>query len=435
MARDVRTELPAGVQVRDVSPEGIPSFVQGPLGRMSPELTGLSTSAVDASLRGALPGVAKLFRLDAAQLVFKRVQQDAFGNTFVRYGQTKNGLPVVNAELLLHVNREGEIFAANGNAHDGSRLASVPTLSEAAALATAREDATRSGSSVRGEPRLVYLRSSLDQALYLAYELRVAGGERDGLPVDELLFVNAQDGALVERHSRIHAALNRRVSSAMNGNSLPGTLKRTEGQAVTGDTFVDGHYDRLGEFYNCYRNNFGRDSYDNAGAALLSTVHYRSNYVNIFWDGTQLVLGDGDNVEARALPLDPDFVTHELTHAVIERTSNLIYSGQSGGLNESLSDILAAFCQSYNSGTWSTSNEVFMIGEASWTPNIPNDALRYLYDPTKDGVSRDFFSGALSNVDPHYSSGVSNLAFTLLARGGWHPKHRSNVNVTGIGVE
>ena len=425
----------ASLQVLDVSNEGIPTFFKGHLGKVDQPVRGLTASNVGLGLQSALPGVAKLFRLDAANLVASRVSQDAFGNTFVRYGQTKNGLPVVGAELLLHVNRDGEIFAANGSARDGASLSATPTLSVARARSSARADAARSGSTVRDGSRLVYVRSSLDQGLYLAYELRVSGGEREGAPVDELVYVDADTGSVVDRHSFVHTALNRKVYTAANGSSTPGTLKRTEGSAPTGDTIVDGNYDKLGETYECYKNNFGRDSFDNAGAALISTVHYNKNYVNAYWNGTQMVYGDGDNVNSISLAIDADVTTHELTHAVTERTSNLTYSGQSGGLNEGMSDIFAAFCQSYKSGTWSTSNEVFMIGEDIWTPGTPGDALRYLYDPALDGDSLDYAPDYTSGVDVHYSSGVPNLAFTLLSRGGKHPRGKTTFDVTGVGVE
>ena len=94
------------------------------------------------------------------------------------------------------------------------------------------------------------------------------------------------------------------------------------------------NYDMLGATYNCYQTLFGRDSYDNAGATLISTVHYGTNYVNAYWDGTQMVYGDGDGVDSIELGKDVDVTVHELTHAVTDTESDLIYSGESGGLNE-----------------------------------------------------------------------------------------------------
>jgi vibriolysin len=202
-----------------------------------------------------------------------------------------------------------------------------------------------------------------------------------------------------------------------------------------GDTHDDVNYDKLGRTWSCNNANFGRDSFDNAGAQLISTVHYNRNYVNAYWDGTQMVYGDGDGVNSTMLGLSADVTTHELTHAVTERESNLTYSGESGGLNEGLSDIFGAYCESYASGTWATTNAVFMVGDDIWTPATPNDALRYMYDPALDGSSKDYWVSGVGNVDVHYSSGIANLAFTLLSRGGTHPRGKSTINVPAIGVQ
>jgi vibriolysin len=120
---------------------------------------------------------------------------------------------------------------------------------------------------------------------------------------------------------------------------------------------------------------------------------------------------------------------------VTEYESNLTYSGESGGLNEAMSDIFGAYCESYASGTWATTDAVFMVGDDIWTPATPNDALRYMYDPAKDGVSLDFWTSTAGSKDVHYSSGIANLAFTLLSRGGTHPRGKSTTVVTGIGVQ
>jgi len=120
---------------------------------------------------------------------------------------------------------------------------------------------------------------------------------------------------------------------------------------------------------------------------------------------------------------------------VTERESNLTYSGQSGGLNEAMSDTFAAVCESWQSGTWSTAPAIWMVGEDVWTPATANDALRYMDDPVKDGVSKDWAPNVTSGTDVHYSSGVPNLAFALLSKGGTHPRGRSTVVVPAIGVE
>ncbi|HEX8538641.1 MAG TPA: M4 family metallopeptidase, partial [Cystobacter sp.] len=278
------------------------------------------------------------------------------------------------------------------------------------------------------EPRLVYVRSSQDDTLKLAYEV-VVTGEGATLPIRDHVFVNAVNGSIERRDSDVHTALNRIIYSAKTN-----TVVRTEGQPPTGDVIVDTTYDNLGETYNCYKTLFNRDSYNNAGATLKATVHYGTNYANAYWDGTQMVYGDGDGVNALALGLDKDVTTHELTHAVTEHTSNLTYSGESGGLNESMSDIFASVCESWSRG-WAVDADVFKVGEDIWTPGTAGDALRYMDDPFLDGDSLDFYGDYSAGVDVHYSSGISNLVFALLSKGGTHPRAKTTQNVTAIGPE
>jgi vibriolysin len=430
---DVQAALAAlpSAQIAGQEANGIPFMITGRLGKAD-EVQGLAMGS-SSRVSKALPGIAAAFRLNASDLVAKRSRTDEQGVTHIRFGQTKNGLPVVNEELIVHIGQDNTIVAANGTARDGELAPARPSISEEAAKVAALDSTVGSHLQVDGV-RLVYVRPAPEARLQLAYEAMVSGEGLD-LPIKEAVYVSALDGSILARHSKIHTALNRKVYSANNGTSTPGTLKRSEGQAAIGDQHVDVNYDKLGGTYNCYKDNFGRDSLNNAGATLISTVHYSRNYVNAYWDGTQMVYGDGDGVNSTMLGLSADVTTHELTHAVTENESNLTYSGESGGLNEALSDIFGAYCESYASGTWSTSNAVFMVGDDIWTPATPNDALRYMYDPAKDGTSLDYWTSSAGNVDVHYSSGIANLAFTLLSKGGTHPRGKSTINVPGIGVQ
>jgi vibriolysin len=420
--------------VADVHADGIPSTVTGELAVVEHPVSGMAVGQAAAVAQPALAAVSPVFRLSPADLRLRSVRTDAQGNQTLRYRQTKHGLDVVNGELILHVRPDGTVYSANGSARDGVNLPAKATVAaEAAAVAAARAT-SGTGISTQGEPRLVYVRDEAEK-LHLAWEVRVTGVQDEGLPLVDLVYVDARDGGVAARHPQIHSAINRRVHSANNGTSTPGTLRRAEGDAATGDAHIDMNYDMLGMTYNCYRTLFGRDSFDNAGAALISTVHYSTNYVNAYWDGTQMVYGDGNGTDSIELGKDADVTVHELTHAVTERESNLTYSGQSGGLNEAMSDTFAAVCESWVSGTWSTLPAIWMIGEDVWTPGTANDALRYMDDPARDGVSKDWAANVTSSTDVHYSSGVPNLAFALLSKGGLHPRNRSTINVPAIGVE
>ncbi|WP_308809548.1 M4 family metallopeptidase [Archangium lansingense] len=430
---DVQAALARFKDVRVVGSEaGVPYAVTGKLGRLSPAGAVGELRARD-ELREAVTDIAPVFRVSGEDLVLKRSSVDEQGHRHVRFQQTLNGLKVVGGEVVVHADRAGNIYAINGSARTGEQVSAAATVAPEAALTAAVAGSSARGASSQGDAKLVYLRPERSQELRLAYEVRVKG-ERDGIPADDLVYVDAQRGGVLLENPLIHTALNRRVYSANNGSSTPGTLKRSEGQAAIGDAHVDINYDMLGVTYNCYKTLFNRDSYDNAGATLTSTVHYGSNYVNAYWDGTQMVYGDGNGVDSIELGKDLDVTVHELTHAVTDSESDLIYSGESGGLNESMSDIFAGVCESWNR-SWAVDADVFMIGEDIWTPATANDALRYMDDPAKDGVSLDFYGDYAPGVDVHYSSGISNLVFSLLTKGGTHPRGKSTNVVPVIGPE
>ncbi|WP_257461639.1 M4 family metallopeptidase [Archangium lipolyticum] len=430
--QDIAAALAAfpATEVLGTHENGVPYMVRGHFGSTALSLQGLAARDAHAHVSQALAGIAPMFRLKASDLVVRQLSRDERGHTHIRYAQTKNGLPVVGHELVVHVDAEGRIYSANGSARDGEQLPSQARISSEAARVVALES-TPGGGFTEETPRLVYVRSSADGRLKLTFETVVTGSHA-GMPVRDHVFVDALDGSVVERTSDIHDALNRAIYSA---TPPPTHLVRSEGQAPTGDAVVDNAYDNLGLFYNCFQQNFSRDSFNGAGAQLRATVHYSSN---AFWDGAQMTCGDGDGVTSGPLCNDLDIVVHEFTHAVTDSDSDLIYSGESGALNEGMSDIFAAYCESWTR-SWSTDLDVWKIGEDIWTPATAGDALRYMYDPMLDGSSRDYYpdryTGTSDNGGVHWNSGIANLAFKLLATGGTHPRGKSTVGVGGIGVQ
>ncbi|WP_338023593.1 M4 family metallopeptidase [Archangium primigenium] len=430
---DIQTALSRFDDARAVlGDSGVPYFVKGRLGRLPTSVGGALANGKEAE--PALEGIAPIFRLEAENLRFQRAAVDAQGHQHLRYQQTLHGRRVVGGELVLHVDAHQDIYAANGSARLGAEPVALEARIDAGA---ARQQAARESKALQARAaeggELVYVLLADAASPRLAYEVRVTG-ERDGAPSEDLVYVDAERGEVLLVNPRVHSALQRKVHTANNTTTTPGTLRRSEGQAPVGDNHLDTNYDRLGETYACYKTLFNRDSLDNAGAPLLSTVHYARNYVNAYWDGTQMVYGDGDNVNSIALGLDADVTTHELTHAVTQFESNLVYSGESGGLNESMSDIFAGVCESW-SRNWSTDDDVFKVGEDIWTPGTPGDALRYMDDPAKDGISLDSYADYYTGVDVHYSSGISNLVFALLSKGGAHPRARTSNAVPAIGPE
>ena len=214
-----------------------------------------------------------------------------------------------------------------------------------------------------------------------------------------------------------------RTMTANNGTSLPGSYVTDADNNFSSQVqkaAVDAHYGAI-TTYDYYQNTHGRNSYNGAGANITSTVHYSQSYNNAFWNGSQMVYGDGDG--QTFLPLvELDIVAHELTHAVTGATAGLIYQNESGALNESVSDIFAVMVDRAD----------YKVGELSYTPGIAGDALRYLDNPPlgdqPDHYS-DRYTGTGDNGGVHINSGIPNKAAYLMIAGGTH----RGVTVAGIG--
>jgi vibriolysin len=139
-----------------------------------------------------------------------------------------------------------------------------------------------------------------------------------------------------------------------------------------------------------------------------------------------MVYGDGNGIDSGPLTV-LDVVGHEITHAVTERSSNLTYSGESGALNEAMSDIFGASIEVFRDGA--VSGNTWKVGEECWTPGTPGDSLRQMDDPAVYG---DFdywptrYTGTQDNGGVHWNSGIANLAFALMVKGGTHPRGKTS---------
>ncbi len=420
-----------GIEVLDAAADGVPTFARGNFGRVGNFSASDAVSASKA-LGAKLGPALAAFRLTPTDLNLLRVNVDASGNRHARYAQRHRGLDVVGGDLVVHIDKSGTIYAINGTARGGMPAAlGAKNIGESAARAYAGALPDYIGMT-SSAAREVYFISPEGEA-FKAYETEFTG-TRGQNPVRDKVFIDVDSGKVVGVHPQIHYVLNRRIHSSNSGTSLPGTLRRTEGQAATSDVDVNAAYDGTGATYEAYFSFFNRDSYNNAGATLTSSVHYSVNYCNAFWNGTQMVFGDG-NASQGCLPLarGVDVTGHELTHAVTDFESRLVYSGQSGGLNEALSDIFGAFTESYvdggRTGSLPISADTWAVGEEILPPG-----LRFMNDPARDGASLDYYTSTSGNQDVHLSSGIANLAFYLLSQGGTHPRGRTTVNVAGIGM-
>jgi len=219
---------------------------------------------------------------------------------------------------------------------------------------------------------------------------------------------------------------NRTIYDAKGVQALPGTMVRHEGQAATSDVSVNEAYDGLGDTFDFFFNVYQRNSIDNAGLPLNATVHYGKKYDNAFWNGEQMVFGDGDGVIFNRFTISIDVIGHELTHGVTGSESNLTYQGQPGALNESISDVFGSLIKQYTLKQTADKAD-WLIGAGLLAKGINGVALRSMKAPGtayddktlgKDPQPADmkhFVHTSQDNGGVHINSGIPNRAFYLLA--------------------
>lgn len=218
----------------------------------------------------------------------------------------------------------------------------------------------------------------------------------------------------------------RSVHDAQGKMLLPGMPARLEGQPATGDPAVDEAYDALGASYDFFWKVFGRDSIDNQGFALIGSVHYGQDYENAFWNGAQMVFGDGDGEIFERFTRSLDVIGHELSHGVIESEAGLVYANQSGALNESISDVFGVLIKQHVLRQTAAEAD-WLIGADLLTPRIKGIGLRSMShpgtayddpllgkDPQPDHM-RKFVITQEDNGGVHINSGIPNRAFYLAA--------------------
>src|SRR6476659_7150957 len=172
----------------------------------------------------------------------------------------------------------------------------------------------------------------------------------------------------------------RTVADCHGSTSLPGDVVRREGDAPTGDVTADEAYDGLGATWSLFHDVYGRDSLDGHGLPLDASVHYGDKYDNAFWDGSRMVFGDGDGMTFQRFTIAVDVVGHELTHGVTQLTAGLAYNGQSGALNESVSDVFGSLVKQRALGQ-DAADADWLIGAGLFTDRVKGVALRSMKAP------------------------------------------------------
>ena len=219
----------------------------------------------------------------------------------------------------------------------------------------------------------------------------------------------------------------RTVYDAKHRSAIPGTLVRGEGDPPSSDPEVNEAYDGAGATYDLYRDIFQRNSIDNRGLRLDSTVHYGKNYDNAFWNGHQMVYGDGDGKLFNRFTIALDVIGHELTHGVTQYEAGLVYQDQPGALNESLSDVFGSLVKQF-ARKESADRADWLIGQGLLADGVRGVALRSMkapgtaYDDKVLGKDpqpahmKDYKNVDWDNGGVHINSGIPNHAFYAVAR-------------------
>jgi Zn-dependent metalloprotease len=226
--------------------------------------------------------------------------------------------------------------------------------------------------------------------------------------------------------------LKRTVYSAKFGSKLPGVVVRKEGGPPSSEPAVNEAYDGSGATYNLYKNVYGRLSVDDKGLPLNSTVHYQKNYDNAFWNGQQMVYGDGDENLPPAqrlfnrFTISVDVIGHELTHGVTQFEASLVYWDQPGALNESFSDVFGSLVKQYQLRQTAAQAD-WLIGQGLLTANVKGVALRSMKAPgtayndpvlgkdDQPAHMKNYVNTSQDSGGVHTNSGIPNHAFYVTA--------------------
>ena len=413
---------------------------QGEVHNVVGKLGKVSGATAEERALNALDKVKADFGFAKAAGSFKVLKsaKDENGVAHTKLDRVIDGIPVVGQEFIVH-ELAGDVQGVTGSFKDLKASAKKAELSADDAVLKAVAHTGFTGAlSESAKAELVYVPSG-DQAV-LSYKTTVR--YLADAPGNWTIFVNAVDGSIVDAINEIEFATGTGIGVFGDTKSLNTTLKsgtyyledqtkamystnagtintytfnnRTSSQYYMTDADnnynatnqragVDAHY-YAGKVYDYYYTQLGRNSYDNAGKTIISGVNYSRNYNNAFWSGNQMVYGDGDGVVFTSLSGSYDVIAHELTHAVTEYTSNLVYQNQSGALNESWSDAMAAVMD----------GDDWLIGEDVYTPGTPGDALRSMSNPSAYGDPEhmnQYVNTTSDNGGVHTNSGIPNKAF------------------------
>ncbi|MEU4178919.1 M4 family metallopeptidase [Streptomyces sp. NPDC026589] len=452
----IAVAIPSGAATATSAPSsaplgGITAGTKADPGALPVKLSPAQRAELLSEANATKAATAKELGLGSTEkLVVRDVVQDRDGTTHTRYERTLNGLPVLGGDLVVKASAAGATEGVSkASKATSAQLKAVgltadvaPAAAEKQALGAAKAEGSKAKKASEAPRKVVWLGSGAPQ---LAYETVVGGLQHDGTPNELHVVTDAASGEKLYEWQAVHngtgntqyngqvtlgTAPSYTLTDTTRGNHKTYNLNR--GSSGTGTLFsgpddiwgdgtpqnaetagADAHYGAA-ETWDYYKNVHGRSGIRGDGVGAYSRVHYGNNYVNAFWQDSCFCMTYGDG-SGNVKPLTSlDVAAHEMTHGLTSVTAKLVYSGESGGLNEATSDIFAAGVEFYSDTAQDPGD--YMVGEKI-DINGDGTPLRYMDKPSKDGASKDYWYSGIGNVDVHYSSGPANHWFYLLSEG------------------
>ncbi|MFJ8229115.1 M4 family metallopeptidase [Streptomyces sp. NPDC094448] len=479
LALGLQTGAQAAASAAPAGADRAPSAQADP-GALPRALSPAQRTALVKAATADTPATAQQLGLTADEkLLVRDVAQDRDGTTHTRYERTYRGLPVLGGDLVVSEAPSGAtetVARASRTALsglDGTTARITPAAAESRALGAAAAEGGKQAEAARAPRKVVWLAQGNEPVL--AYETVVGGLQHDGTPSELHVVTDAGTGAELFRWQAVHTGTgntqysgqvtvgsvqsgssfqltdagrgSHRTTNLNRGTSGTGTLFSGpddiwgNGQAADTETAAADAAYGAGLTWDYYKNVHGRSGIRGDGVGASSRVHYGNNYVNAFWQDSCFCMTYGDGA-GNAKPLTSiDVAAHEMTHGVTSNTARLVYSGESGGLNEATSDIFAAAVEFHAANPNDPGD--YLVGEkidirGNGTP------LRYMDRPSRDGSSKDAWYSGIGSIDVHYSSGPANHWFYLLSEGSgaktvngvaYDSPTSDGLPVTGIGRE
>jgi len=383
----------------------------------------------------------------------QNVVVDLDGSEHVHLNRRYQGLRVIGGDFIVHGHVDGSFRNVTQTMTRNIEIDFSKNIGADAAIAVG-ESAQQAELSDKAPTAELVVHARGERPV-LAYEVLVEGTQADGTPSELHVIVDAEFGHVIEQWDGIETTAaagtgkgyfvgsvgltldlvsgkynlrdpsrgstyttNMAQKTAGNGTVFSSTTSNFGTGALTDmpSLGVDAQYG-TGMTWDYFQTVHGRNGIANDGKGAFNRVNYGRKYLNAFWSDSCFCMtyGNGDGVTYA--PFDSlDVAGHEMTHGVTSRTAKLVYSGESGGLNEATSDIMGAMVEYYTNNPNDAPD--YLIGEKLYLSNPTNSkALRFMHEPFKDAKSPNCYSSTLGSLDVHYSSGVANHFYYLLAEG------------------